>query len=441
MSLSRLTLFLVAGCSACDDKPSPVDSGVERDAGVDAGRRDAGRRDSGPPRPDAGSDAGPPHPAGFVPLEGLPDGCVIERAEHPEVLFDSTWVECGTGCRRLARDPRYLRGVEPDTGYYDGERFWFFLVQDDISTGAGRMVVLAASDGTVAGAWRGPYLDASRPMCVVDPEAVDEGAATISVRTGFGGLPWRAIFYHGSIDAIGEVSAPTAILDETIVPEGAIAQTLDVSPTTVVAEVQPRGTVVAIEEGEVQVIGGLGTPVAGLPQVTQLVGRTAFWEDWGAQVQLAFGRIGSPPAILRSTLPDTVRRTVVGPDAIVWLETRGPPRGVGEYEAVELWMSPFADEPSSFAPRMVRSMDPFIYDARGGAGMYAQLRMSGSRRIIAILDLADGRRRDYLPEMGGMVQYPPIAMGPTEMAVIVGWGAEDHAVSIVDLTTLPYVAE
>jgi hypothetical protein len=440
MSLSRLVLLVIAGCSACDDKPPSRDAGPELDAGFDAGRRDAGGRDSGPPEPDAGFDGGPAHPAGFVPLEGLPDGCVIERAQRPEVLFEPVWVECGTGCRRLANDPRWLRAVEPDTGYYDGSRFWFFLVQDDISTGAGRMIVLAATDGTVAGAWRGPYIGGER-ICVVDPEAVDEGAAVISVRTAFGGLPSRAIFYHGTIEQIGEVSAPVAAFDETIVPEGAIAQTLDVSPTTIVAEVQPSGRVVAIEAGEVHVIGGLGTPVAGLPQVTQLVGRTAFWEDWDAQVQLAFGRVGRAPAILRSTLPNAVRRTVAGPEGIVWLETRGAPRAPGKYDAVELWTAPFTDELGSFAPRLVRSMDPFLYDARGGAGMYAQLRMPSAQRIVSVFDLADGRRRDYVPEMGGMVQYPPIAIAPTEMAVIVGWGPDDHGLTVVDLTTLSYVVE
>jgi hypothetical protein len=74
------------------------DAGLE-DAGVSERTPEAGPTVDGGARSDAGAD-----PVGWTPLPGLPEGCVVERAEHPELLFNPEWVPCGDGCQRLV-DP------------------------------------------------------------------------------------------------------------------------------------------------------------------------------------------------------------------------------------------------------------------------------------------------------------------------------------------------
>lgn len=115
--------LLIGACllwAACGSPKGDDAGGNARDAGGDA--RDAGRdaRDAGGdardarPDTDAAGDAGP-DPLGWTPLSGaLPEGCVIEYAEHPEELATLEWMDdarCGAGCRRLvARSDAHIGG-------------------------------------------------------------------------------------------------------------------------------------------------------------------------------------------------------------------------------------------------------------------------------------------------------------------------------------------
>jgi hypothetical protein len=433
-------MLLVTACSRGDDDQHVADASV-RDAGHDAGRRDAGIRDAGPPRPDAGFDAGPPDPVGWVQLPGFPDGCVIERAEHPEMLFDSEWTSCGTGCQKLSPDPRFLRSVDRDVGYFDGSRFWFFLVQQRFGDIEGHyIVVLAASDGSVAGAWRAPNLD-DPGMCMLFPLGVGDGHAVFGVQVGDRvDWPRASPIYHASLDAIGSVERPIATLTEAEVG-GSLPQRVGVSASTVVLEVQPRGSIFAIEGGEIHLIGGLGTAMPGLPQETQLVGRTAYWEDWGeVHVRAAFGRVGDAPGLLREVEPDAVRWFQVDETSFSWIEARRLVK-LGEYEVVELWTAPYTADAGALEPRLVRPIDRFMHDTRAGGGHYAQLTVRRTQRIITVYDLVDGRRRDFVPEGGRPVFNRPLAIGPDQMLIQVSWddAVPGRALTIVDLSTLPYV--
>jgi hypothetical protein len=364
------------------------------------------------------------------------------------MLFDSEWTSCGVGCQKLSPDPRFLRSVDRDVGYFDGTRFWFFLVQQQFGDIEGHyMVVLAASDGSVAGAWRAPNPE-DPGWCVPAPFGVGDGHAVFGVQVGHRpDWPRLSPIYHASLDAIGTVDTPIATLTEADIGGEGLPQRVGVSASTVVLEVQPRGTVVAIEDGEISVIGGLGTALPGLPQQTQLVGRTAYWEDWDRHVRAAFGRVEETPALLREVEPDEVREFKANADAFSWLEAR---RFVtlGEYEVVELWTAPYVEDPAALAPRMVRAMPPFMQAATAGGGRYAQLTLldvavPSSQRIIAVYDLTDGRRRNFVPEGGRPVFDRPLAIGPDQMLVQVSWddAVPGRALTIVDLSALPYVTE
>ena len=108
--LAEALALIALGVSGCTSSSAPTDAGL--DATADVGVRDTGMRDSA--RPDTSirdtgpadtgtadaSDSGVADP-GWVPMPGLPDGCVFERAEHPERVFTPEWrtePSCGPGC-------------------------------------------------------------------------------------------------------------------------------------------------------------------------------------------------------------------------------------------------------------------------------------------------------------------------------------------------------
>lgn len=422
--------MIVVACGDDGEFDAGVDAGG-RDAGRDAARRDSGWRDVGV---DARFDAGE-EPAGWVPLPGFPDGCVVERAQHPEAVFRPTWLSCGDGCQYLARDPVFPHAIDENVGSHDGERGWFSIVQGDL---VGRVVILLATDGTVAGAWRGPDPRARGPddgICMVGAVAVGEGHAALSMEVGYGELPRRSFLYHAALDAIGRATVPIAILDERVLVGTNVIQQIETSATTVAAALQPEGVVLVFEGGEQRTLAGATSATPGIPQRIHVARRTVFWEDWVPPVRAAYGAMARDEAVFREAVGGDIKAFNATSAEFAWLEgyDRQPDLTYGR---LELWTAPFTADAAMLEPRLVRELP--VYDGgQAEAGVFAYRSYPPHR--IELYDLADGRHRTWFAPEGFALFSEPIYISETEMAMS---GGIDGGMSIlirVELSSIPYV--
>jgi hypothetical protein len=395
--------------------------------------RDSGRDASTDTRADI--DSGPVGPAGWVPLPGLPAGCVVERAERPEVVFTPTWEPCGAGCERLVQDPRYVWAFDERVGVHDGERGYFEIVMAEIGDADGhRIVVLAGTQGPPLGAWRGPSLR-DPGLCSLGSAAVSARSAALEVTVGFADFPRQAPIYHGSHAEIGRVTEPIHVLRDDILRGSNSIQRMAVSETTVAAELQPLGAVMVMEGSERRMLSGPESPVRGIPQNVHVVGNLVFWEDWGRSIQLAFGSLRQTEAIFFGVDGWDVLVSSVSGEAIAW--TQGTPVGVDS--TVELWTAPYVDTPGAIAPRRVRDLE-ILTDGLAGGGHYAVHLPDVVGFRIEVYDLSDGRKRAFRAPDGVALPGAPFYLSTAEMLVK---GVSDGRGTLyrIQLASLPYEEE
>lgn len=413
-------LVWLASCS-CRQTAAP-DAGDAGDAG-DAARdsvsgepRDAsldlGRDSSGDTAADTSLDAGPIGEAGWVPMPGYPEGCSIERATRPEVLFEPLWLSCGAGCQYLAPEPRFQRTFDT-VGWHDGTQWWFVVIQS--SDAQHREVIFAPDDGLAIAAWRGP--GPRHPgVCQIGPTALADNAAAFGVRVLGEGLPDQFRLYHASLDDIGHVTAPVAIRDPSMGVGSRGVQDLSVSRTTVAAEVQPAGVVIVFEGGASRILGGLASAVPGNPQHVRVVGRTVWWEEWSYPISLVTGSLAQEATYFRRTVPDDVLVLGVDDGQMAWLEGYGWVAPTLPHERTELWTAAYTDDPAALAPRLLREVDSWGPAVLGG-GVYAFYTsdVGGANVRIELYDIADGRRRVFRSPEGVGVADRPLAITADEM--------------------------
>ncbi len=434
-------LGLVVGLGCDCGTPGHPDGGNEAgpDTSVDSGR-DTGRDtgvDTGPDgQPDTGRDAAV-EAARWVPLPGLPEGCVIERAENPAALFEPTWDSCGEGCEYLVGDARYTRAFSSQVGWHDGTRGWFSVIQGDDGR---RQVLLAATEGPPVAAWRGPDSRDSG-LCAIGASAIGDGAAAVGIELGWNGWPreWRLL--HGPLAEIGAMTDPIATLDESILVGAGGVQRLAVSSTTVAAEVQPHGIVMVFEGGEERTLGGFGSAVPGGPQRVRVVGRTVWWEEWLHPTSLAVGSIDRSAEYFLRNLPGDAFVSEWDGTQTVWLQGYGW-EGSGRYERIEMWTAPYTETAADLRPRLVREL-PSWGDAKAGGGVYGFRRSNsdGSRRRIELYDIVDGRRRTFDgPAPDGVITHPPLIVSANELLVLGNYHTQ-RTIFRVQLASLPYDVE
>jgi len=435
--LLRQAPWLVLALCACGCGTTPV-AGGGRDAMGDARAPDAGRdapRDAGAPwrrdaGPDAGpQDAGPPDPAGWVPLPGLPDGCVIERAEHPEELLTVTWESCGDGCLELDR------GADPNAAAHDGERGYFVTGVHRASRHDPRIVVLAATEGPPLAAWRGPPAEAPG-VCQIGPVAVSASAAAFGIDVFSDSWGNITPIYHAPLSEIGAVTEPVAVLDESVLRGANLVQHLAVSETTVAGDVQPGGFVLVLEGGAMRHLGGALDPlVRGIPAHLHVVGTHVLWEDWLRPVRIASGSMSDDATIFYEAASADVLSMTTDGTTLAWMQGYDwlPAEGYGR---VELWTAPYVRDSALLEPRKVRDLDGYTRAALG-AGIYGIRRVSGGPQRAELYDLSDGRRRTFVMPDGVVLLFDPLYITPTEMLLIVS--REGRArLWRVDITRLPY---
>ncbi len=377
--------------------------------------------------------------AGWVPLPGLPDGCVVERAEHPEVLFEPEWLSCGDGCLHLAREPRFQRTYDR-VGWHDGTRWWIAVIQ---STDAEhREVVLAPSDGPAVAAWRSPD-GWENGLCIIGPNPIGDNAAAFGVQILGEDLPEQFRLYHAPLTEIGSVIEPIAVRVPSMGVGSSGVQRLSVSRTTVAAEVQPAGVVIVFEGGRSRVLGGALSPTPGTPQRVRVVGRDVWWEDWAHPTSLVVGSIDQEGSYFRRNVPDDAFVLGIDDGQMAWLEGFGWGGIVSRYDRLELWTAPYTADTAELRPRRIREIETSGPALLGG-GVYGFFGgdPGGTNPRIKLYDLADGRHRNFRSPDGVSVPESPLGITNEEMLLKGRFTVDPFnrfsTLFRIDITRLPY---
>lgn len=390
-------LLLSAACTTSAEPDGGVDAAL--DGGVDAGPRDAGR--DARPVPDGGPDAGRdggPRDAMWVPLARLPDGCTIERALRPEVLFTPRWEPCAEqpeGCLREIRGLGPARGYT-DTGWFDGERGYFEVV------GGGAHSMIAVTDGSAVAAWKVPNQRdlLERNIACSVRLGLGDGYAAVLAHYFNGDDPSRNVdwVFHAPIDEIGSVTEPIAVMSGPILAAGS-AQRMAVS-SELIGMWFGAGIWLVTSAGRQ---GGVLTAESGIPQNISVVGSHALWEDWGSRVRVAHGSIDEPATIFRRADPGDIKAFRTDGVELTWLEgyDRQPD---GHYARLELWAAPYVRDPADLEPRFVRSME-VRSAANYGGGWYVMRRERPAH--YEVVDTSDGSLREWTPTGAGIAAGPP----------------------------------
>lgn len=408
--------------SVVDAVTDTGDDGGARDAETDTGVRDA--RDSGIP-PDADVD-----PEGWVPLPGLPEGCVVERAEDPERVFSAVWENCGDGCQVLTQDPSVQRSFS--TGRPMGDPNSFTIVQTRrTDPEQRRMLILARLDGPAFAAWRGPRISAPG-VCSAGFLASGDGHAAFLVGILGDTWPRQERIYHGSLDDIGDATEPVAVLEAPLLFGSNSIQNMAVSSTTVAAELQPSGEVVVIEGGSVRRLGGASSPVNGIPQNVQVVGRDVFWEDWGPPVRLAHGRMDLEEHVLLDLGDVSVTGVSITAERVAFQHAAD--LGDTGWRDVDLWRSPFAVTTAGLAPERVADL-PGNGRFVGGPSLYVEQWRDETTRWLELYDLSDGTLRRLDPP-GDYRLMAPLHVTSEEVLMGVSLGS-DPSLMRIQLASVP----
>lgn len=425
--LPRRASWLLALAVACGS-PEPSDAGGDagRDGGRDGGR-DAGRdggRDSGPAAlADSGSDArvdGGPDDPGWVPLATLAEGCTIERALHPERLFEVRWEPCedGTdGCHRIASDV----GLARSPGWFDGDQGYFTVIRGEPP--GRRVVVIARTEGSPVAAWREPPSDLPGACIVI--VGIGDGYAAVMPSFFHGEDRTRDVDYvfHAPIDAIGTTTEPLAIIRPSVLP-----QRLAVSSQVIAVWNGPAIYAIAADGRH----GYVSVALPGIAQSVTVAGPDVMWEDWAELVRIAHGAVGRPGTLYHRADPADIKGFHTDGVDLAWVQgyDRQPD---GSYARLELWTAPYVADPSELRPRLVRLLDPTRHPSAFGGGWYVT--MPGAPWRIEAVRLEDGTRRQWISSLRGALSYPPIYVTDHEILL------QDPALIRLDPNRLPRVDE
>lgn len=401
--------MLLAGCGGCgsDDAASdggpepaaeePLDEGGAMDAG-DAAADDAAPDALVDASTDAAADGGTgPYPeAGWVPLPGLPDGCVVERAEVPERVFVPEWEPCPApleACEVLAfpEDDGRERRILANRGSHDGERGYVVFSERPVP-GPGRWVtVLAATSGTPAGAWRFPDRSAGGGLCGVVRFGLAPNAAAFGLNISGDPPPRQVRVYHAPLSEIGSRTEPDVVLGSSDIG-GRFSQHVQTSDTTVGIELQPAGRVLIVEEGEARVVEPTAE-VGGAPQNVAVLGRHVLWEDWPstAGVRIAQATIDAGPSVYLAPDGAEVRSFDADGGRMAWLQAYGP-KPEGGYDRLEIWTAMHTPDPADLTPTKVTELPARVGENVAGE-FYTDILFTDGRLSLVMYDLTDGRRK------------------------------------------------
>jgi hypothetical protein len=414
---------------------------VAADAPVESAIDSAGSDVSDDGRPDANAEVPPAwadiHPdAGWVSLPGLPEGCVIQRATRPEEVFEAAWTACDVGidgCTMLPPPPdegferRFMLGVGDHDG--TGGLFAYRDLYDDRSLPI--VTVIARTQGPPIAAWRMPRT--SEVLCLVASVGIGRSMAAFTIET----LTPRLIdrFYFAPHDSIGSLDEPNHTLTERELIGPSILQTLAVSDTTVVSDIQPSGQVAILTEDEIRIISPL--ELEGSPQRVMVSGRNAYWEEGSRDVRMMHATLESGPAALIDRLPGEVLSSSAHRSTLVWYEGYDQDPVTFEWGRLELWTAPSVATSGDLSPRRLASMNRRI-PGRLLDGHYCTTSRIDLQHYIGFFDVEATRPRELAMPTSWVVYGGFLFIGNDEAGIGVA-GPMGHTVWRIPLSSIPYV--
>lgn len=421
MSVARaaLVLCLAGGCAGAHEADAGSDAGVDAgfDAGQDAGRdaghdagRDAGMDAGAPPRRDAGSDAGRGDggSAGWVRLPGLPPECPIERATHPERLWDVVWDPCTDdagevvpGCLTERRG-----GVTGVIGaWHDEAGTYLRMIGGDAAAG-GRILGIAPVDGPMLAAWHEPQVIIDGDFyCRISAIAVGGGRAAFAAQLSdrIDGSRSRIWLYVGMPETIGSVETPTWEFPTEFILGNRSLTRMWISADLLAVQASPDGTLYTYRDGEWQTLTGRDT-VPGIPQNVALVGDHTLWEAWRGldDVRLVHAPWGVGSAVWRDITPGDTKGFATDGVDLAWMELhdRQPD---GRYARREVWTAPYRADLENVEARMLRTLSGRRTEAVVGGGWYAA---QASHSVVEVVSLRDGSLRTFTAPGGRVTDAP-----------------------------------
>ena len=371
-----LASIILLSCPRTPDPPDggSADAASAHDTGHDAAVSDSGH-DAPSDRdvvPDTNVDAGPTDPV-WTPLPGLPSGCVIERAAHPERLPGLRWTSCGTGCLRADRE-MYRDQVQLGAGYFTDGRGWIATASFTADPTRDMHAIMPV-DGPPIAAWRFPHV--RTPVgCWVGWGAVGGGRAGAVAHwnsAGFATVEER--LYLSSIETLAASDTPSVILTAPDVGAGLYVDHLAIGEDASALEIVPSHDLIIVHGSDVVRPAATGA-------LANIEGDHVVWED---ATSLSFWHwTPESGAEIYYPSPDDgyVGFQFVDHGTMVWNHAVGA-------SGNELWTSPFARTPAGVASRRVLA-DNVPRDARFGDGIYVSVPSNFS---AVLTDVADGRQR------------------------------------------------
>lgn len=397
LAISLACCLAACTCGGSDDedaRPPVRDAAVDADA---AGGLDASDAQSPP-------DASDPRDPGWVTMPGLPDGCVVQRAEHPEVLFEPVWIPCREGppgCEEL-NSPGGIIGM--DFAYHDGERGYLSgLLPDpgsnsfpDPTPGVGHSQIkaLLTTDSPAIAAWR-YEIGVSGRYCRVTPFNAGEGRGGFGIFTWWEDLPMSQRFYVGAHESLRTITAPLATVGTELIRQSIE----DIYVSRDMAAIADMSFMAVLEpSGKVRVLSPLpGLPAMVVQAPVSLIGPDLFWHDSTNYVRVAHATPDrDSETFLEVEGGGDIRSFVTDGHDMAWYAAYYAPNGY-DYERMELWTAPHTADPAVLKPRRVADIDPPLYrPGEIGEGYFAFERRLGEGRPVryevVVYRLADGKQ-------------------------------------------------
>lgn len=401
--MHRLVLTLQVGAMllpACSCGEHPPDHAAPTpDAAVDAAL-DSGAADAAP-------DAPPSRDPGWSALPGLPDGCVVERAEHPEVLFEPVWIPCNagpTGCEEMETGDA---SVGQEFATHDGDRGYLSAIMSDTGAdfpdptpGEGHTQVQAilTTDGPPIAAWRYEVGVRNR-HCFIPASAVGGGYGGFGIYSSGSGATVQ-IFYAADLQALRAQDTAVATLGADRVHQP-ISDMFVSDAMTVVGDVSFIAVLLPSAAPRIlSAIPGLPTSVPQRP--VSVIGRDLFWSDWTNYVRVAHATVEEDTEMfLEVAGGGDIRSFVTDGHDMAWYAAYYGPDGY-EYDRVELWTAPYTTSSAELVPRKIADIDPAERSSgEVGDGYFVYERRASERPVrfeMVVYRLSDGRR--------GIIDYP-----------------------------------
>ncbi len=360
----------------------------------------------------------------WIPMPGLPAGCVVERAEHPEGLFTPVWTtepDCGTGCQHLALPP-------PDKYWsFDWRSAWthggetYFAMSEVSTVDPLITLILARTKGAPIAAWRFPARR-SNEICQIVSMAYGDGDVAFALGVGDETTAYREYIYRAPLERIREVTRPIQTLGEGWNPHGWPTANIHVSGQWTVVST-PTDKFAFMSDNRILALDGTEDFQTGW--ILALDSNDIFWQNIDTFLDYSTNIRTEPQLRIRVTRGNVFGRTsyvdlgpsdadVIGvsitPSHFSWVEAYelAPPRRPDRpdewpprWARYELWTGDTMSEGSPIHRHKLLDLESSSMGAFGGEDFYAQqgacpfTPRDCRYHDLNVWDLRDGRHLVY----------------------------------------------